>query len=106
MLSHRANRVVNNPEDIKKIDGADVLKAFDEMIEARKPKVTEKERKLEQLQDALRLLTDKPMEAVRPCLNTMGVQISNTLGNQMVHWQMVWISNTHLKSERPFFQNL
>ena len=87
MLSHRANRVVNNPEDIKKIDGADVLKAFDEMIEARKPKVTEKERKLEQLQDALRLLTDKPMEAVRPCFNrdnTLGVQIPNTLDNQMV----------------------
>ncbi len=66
VLSHRANRVVNSPEDVKTITEADVLKAFDEMIQARTPKVTEKERKMEELRDAMRLLNEpKPKEAVR-----------------------------------------
>lgn len=52
ILNHRANRVVHNPESMKTIDKSDVVKAFDEMIEARRPKVSKEDRIREMLKEA------------------------------------------------------
>jgi hypothetical protein len=43
MLGHRANRVVDCPETSKTIVLSDAQKAFDEMADSRKPKVSKGE---------------------------------------------------------------
>ena len=50
--NHRANRVVSNPETIKTVAVSDVRNAFSEMMEARRPKVSEEELALEKLMEA------------------------------------------------------
>jgi len=44
--------VVHNPESVKTVDASDVTKAFDEMIEARRPKVSNEDRMREMLKEA------------------------------------------------------
>ena len=65
MLGHRANRVVDNPESVKTIDESDVRQAFDEMIGARKPKISDQERMQKMvLEAALALNEPEPRMAV------------------------------------------
>jgi hypothetical protein len=66
VLGHRANRVVDNPESVKTIAESDVRQAFDEMIEARKPKMTEQERMQKMVLDAALALNEpEPRTAVK-----------------------------------------
>ena len=70
VLNHRATRVVDNPEEVKTIRRADVVKAFDQMILDRKPKMSQKEHHQQTLQDLLQSVTEpEPRTEVHITLN-------------------------------------